>query len=75
MINTAGMAIIKSLGNRRIKNFGQFVGKVARMEAEGMTFEVVLTEHSRAYGHHLFRVAPKRGEGSKVVRADRLTLA
>lgn len=53
----------------------EYVGKTGLMELEGMTFEVAITDHSSAYGHDLFTVKPKRGEGEKVVRASRLMFA
>jgi hypothetical protein len=49
-----------------------YVGKTGQLELEGMTFEVMVYDAKRVYGHDHVLVSPRQGEGTKWVRAARL---
>lgn len=74
MIKNISMTKRKVPGRKLNTGLTGYIGRVARLEAEGMLFDVRITGQGWAYGHDLFTVQPRNGKGEKVVRASRLEL-
>lgn len=58
-----------------IDDVREYMGKTGMIELAGMTFEVSVTGYKKAYGYDILQISPKRGEGTKFIRAEKLILA
>lgn len=57
-----------------LRTLQTYIGKQGEVELDGLTFEVVISDAKRVYGHDHVLVHPKKGEGEKWMRAANLSL-